>query len=454
LEAARAAIERALAPSRAKTGQRAESRKILEETLDYRNPKSFFILPLPLKFNMQAIVLAAGEGSRMRPLTARRPKVMLPVAGKPLLEQIVVRAKEAGINSFVFVVGYGQGSVMSHFGDGGRLDVKIDYAVQDKQLGTGHALQAAEQKAVDRFLVLNGDVLPDSNSLKELAAVEDNAVAAIKVDDPRRYGVFVEEDGYFKSVVEKSENPPSNLANAGIYALRRSIFEAIRSAPLSERGEYELTDGLNLLAAREKIKIILLNSWMEIGRPWDILAANEALLRDLPPTVLGEVEPGATLKGSVSVGKDTMIMAGAYIEGPVIIGENCKIGPNCYIRPYSCLGNDVRVGNAVEVKNSAVMDGTKIGHLSYVGDSVIGENCNFGAGTICSNLRHDKANINSYIKGQKVDSGRRKLGAIIGDDAKTGIHTTIYPGTVIESGYRGLPAAVLKGLVSAEEKSH
>jgi NDP-sugar pyrophosphorylase family protein len=153
------------------------------------------------------------------------------------------------------------------------------------------------------------------------------------------------------------------------------------------------------------------------------------------------------------VGKDTVIMAGAYIEGPVIIGENCKIGPNCYIRPYTCLGNDVRVGNAVEVKNSAVMDGTKIGHLSYVGDSVIGESCNFGAGTICSNLRHDKANIISYIKGQKVDSGRRKLGAIMGDDVKTGIHTTVYPGTVIESGYRGLPAAVLKGLVSAEERS-
>ncbi|HSD59015.1 MAG TPA: glucose-1-phosphate thymidylyltransferase, partial [Methanotrichaceae archaeon] len=157
-----------------------------------------------------------------------------------------------------------------------------------------------------------------------------------------------------------------------------------------------------------------------------------------------------TLKGAVSVGKETVIMTGAYIEGPVIIGENCKIGPNCYIRPYTCLGNDVRVGNAVEVKNSAIMDGTKIGHLSYVGDSVIGENCNFGAGTICSNLRHDKANIKSYIKGQKVDSGRRKLGAIIGDDVKTGIHTTIYPGAVIESGYRGLPAAVLKGLVSAE----
>jgi UDP-N-acetylglucosamine diphosphorylase / glucose-1-phosphate thymidylyltransferase / UDP-N-acetylgalactosamine diphosphorylase / glucosamine-1-phosphate N-acetyltransferase / galactosamine-1-phosphate N-acetyltransferase len=402
---------------------------------------------------MQAIVLAAGEGSRMRPLTANRPKVMLPVAGKPLLEQIVVRARDAGIDSFVFVVGYGKSSITDHFGDGDSRGVKIDYAVQDKQLGTGHALQAAEHKAQDRFLVLNGDVLPDSDSLKELATSEENAVAAIKVDDPRRYGVFLQEDGYFKTVVEKSENPPSNLANAGIYSLKRSIFDDLRQAPLSKRGEYELTDGLNLLAIKEKIRIITLRSWLEVGRPWDILTANDALLRDLQPTVLGEVEPGAVLKGDVSVGKGTVIMAGSYIEGPAIIGENCKIGPNCFIRPTTVLGNDVRVGNAVEVKNSAVMDGTKIGHLSYVGDSVIGENCNFGAGTICANLRHDKANIRSFIKGQPNDSGRRKLGVIMADDVKTGIHTSIYPGTTIESGYRGLPAAVLKGLISAQEKN-
>jgi len=402
---------------------------------------------------MQAIVLAAGEGSRMRPLTKNLPKVMLPVAGKPLLEHIIVRAHAAGIEDFVLVVGYGANTVRSYFGDGSRLGVKIEYAVQEKQLGTGHALMAAESKAADRFLVLNGDVLLDVQSLKEMIAQE-AAVSAIRVDDPKRYGVFLEENGYFKSVIEKSQKPPSNLANAGIYLFPRSIFDALRLAPISERGEYELTDGLNLLAVKEKLKVVLLSSWLEIGRPWDILAANEILLKEMEACVLGEVEPGATLKGRVSVGKDTKIMAGAYIEGPVIIGDNCKIGPNCYIRPYTCIGDDVRVGNAVEVKNSAIFDGTKIGHLSYVGDSVIGRCCNFGAGTICSNLRHDKATVKSFIKGDRVDSGRRKLGAIIGDAVNTGIHTTIYTGTVIESGYWGLPAAVLKGLVASQKERH
>jgi bifunctional UDP-N-acetylglucosamine pyrophosphorylase/glucosamine-1-phosphate N-acetyltransferase len=399
---------------------------------------------------MQAIILAAGEGSRMRPLTATRPKVMLPVAGRPFLEHIVLRAHSAGIDHMVLVVGYGEKAVRSHFGDGSNLGVRIEYARQDKQLGTGHALMAAESLAADRFLVLNGDVLPAVPSLQEIARAGP-AVSAFPVGDPTRYGVFTQENGCFRSVVEKSSHPPSNLANAGIYFLTKSIFDALRAAPLSERGEFELTDGLNLLAARENIRIVELESWMEIGRPWDILAANEAMLQDMPTQILGEVEPGATLKGRVCVGEGSIIRSGAYIVGPVLIGNDCDIGPNCYIRPTTCIGNKVRVGNAVEVKNSAIMTGSKIGHLSYLGDSVIGEGCNFGAGTICSNLRHDKCSIKSHIKGDLVDSGRRKLGVIMGDGVMTGINTTIYPGTVIESGFRGLPAAVHRGLVSTKK---
>jgi bifunctional UDP-N-acetylglucosamine pyrophosphorylase/glucosamine-1-phosphate N-acetyltransferase len=129
----------------------------------------------------------------------------------------------------------------------------------------------------------------------------------------------------------------------------------------------------------------------------------------------------------------------------VVIGEGADIGPNCYIRPGCSIGNNVRIGHAVEIKNCIVMDGTKIGHLSYLGDSVIGKDCNFGAGTIVSNLRHDGSNVPSYVKGQKVDSGRRKLGVIMGDGVKTGINTTIYPGTVIDPGYRSRPGEVVWG---------
>ena len=395
---------------------------------------------------MQAIILAAGEGSRMRPLTASRPKVMLPVAGRPFLEHIILRARAVGADRIILVIGYRGDAVRSYFGDGSRLGLQIEYALQDEQLGTSHALMAAQDLAESSFLVLNGDVLPDEPSLLSLAS-RCPSVSAIRVEDPRRYGVFSCHQGRLGSVVEKSSSPPSNLANAGIYHFGASIFEALRSVPLSERGEYELTDALNLLAARESIAMVELSSWMEIGRPWDILTANEILLREQAPQILGEIEAGAMLKGAVSVGLGSIIRSGAYIQGPVLIGQDCDIGPNCYIRPTTCIGDRVRVGNAVEVKNSAIMNGSKIGHLSYVGDSVIGEGCNFGAGTICSNLRHDRKNIKSYVKGERVDSGRRKLGAVMGDNVMTGINTSIYPGTVIEPGFRGLPAAVCRSLI-------
>jgi len=387
----------------------------------------------------------------MRPLTSKRPKVMLPVAGKPFLEHILSRGREAGLDSFVLVVGYCQQAVRSYFGDGRRLGIKIDYAVQEKQLGTGHALLAAEAESEDRFVVLNGDVLPDTESLQRIAQSEEMAAASFRVADPSRYGVFSADGSYVKSVVEKNPSPPSNLANAGIYLLSGEIFDALAKAPISERGEHELTDGLNILAAKKRIRLLEMKDWLEIGRPWDLLEANEKLMGTVRPGVLGEIEPGATLKGKVSVGRKTVVRSGAYVEGPAIIGEDCDIGPNCYIRPSTCIGNGVRIGNAVEIKNSTVMDGTKIGHLSYLGDSVIGSGCNFGAGTIVANLRHDKAIVSSYIKGKKEDTGRRKLGVIMGDDVKTGIHTTIYPGTVIEAGFWGRPAAVLKGFVAAQK---
>jgi bifunctional UDP-N-acetylglucosamine pyrophosphorylase/glucosamine-1-phosphate N-acetyltransferase len=374
---------------------------------------------------------------------------MLPVAGKPFLEELILRAEGAGITEFVVVVGYRSDSVKEHFGDGGALGVKIEYLVQKEQLGTGHALVCAEKAAKERFLVLNGDVLPDVVSLRAMVASKELSVAAKRVPNPRRYGVLMKDGPWFESVVEKSQTPPSDLANAGIYLLDREIFPALEETIPSVRGEYELTDGLNRLSSLGKrISIVEMEEWLEVGRPWDLLAVNQALLSQHKGRVLGEVEKGAVLKGEVSVGEGTLIRSGAYIEGPVVIGQRCDIGPNCYIRAGTCLGNEVRVGNAVEVKNSIVMDGTKIGHLSYLGDSVVGANCNFGAGTIASNLRHDGANVFSYVKGEKVDSERRKLGAILGDGVKTGINTSIYPGTVIDSGYWSRPGAVLLGHIS------
>lgn len=402
---------------------------------------------------MQAIVLAAGEGSRMRPLTLSRPKVMVPIGGRPFLDHVVDRAMEAGVIRFVFVVGYRSEVIIDHFGDGNEFGADIEYVVQSEQLGTGHALMMAEDMATDRFLVLNGDVLADLPSLKRFLEIKGDAVAAKRVADPSRYGVFEVDGDRLRSVVEKSRSPPSDLANAGIYLFRKTIFEALRGVNKSVRGEVELTDGINVLVSRgEEVRVVEIEDWIEVGRPWDVLEANKILLSEIDRRIEGNVEPGATLSGNVIIGDGSRVRSGSYIVGPVVIGKDCDIGPNCFIRAHTCIGDRVRIGNAVEIKNSAIMDNTNVAHLSYVGDSVIGSKCNFGAGTIVANLRHDDANIKSFIKGEKVDSGRRKLGAIVGDDVKTGINSSVYPGTVIEPGYRGRPSEVIRGHIEARSR--
>jgi bifunctional UDP-N-acetylglucosamine pyrophosphorylase/glucosamine-1-phosphate N-acetyltransferase len=145
------------------------------------------------------------------------------------------------------------------------------------------------------------------------------------------------------------------------------------------------------------------------------------------------VEEGVRILGPVHISEGARVRSGAYIEGPVVIGPGSDVGPNCYLRPSTSIGENVRVGNACEVKNSIVMDGTHVAHLSYVGDSIIGEGCNLGAGTITANIRFDKKNVRVNIKGKRIDSGLRKLGSIIGDDVQTGINVSLMPGVKVGS---------------------
>lgn len=170
------------------------------------------------------------------------------------------------------------------------------------------------------------------------------------------------------------------------------------------------------------------------------------LLADAESQNLGEIEDNVVIKGTVSIGKGTIIRSGSYIVGPVSIGQNCDIGPNCYIRPSTSIGDDCHIGNAVEVKNSIVMKGSKIPHHNYVGDSVIGEGCNLGAGTKIADLRLDKKDIRIA----NIDTRRRKLGAIIGDRVETGINACINVGCIIGNNTHIGPGAVARGVIAPD----
>jgi bifunctional UDP-N-acetylglucosamine pyrophosphorylase/glucosamine-1-phosphate N-acetyltransferase len=202
------------------------------------------------------------------------------------------------------------------------------------------------------------------------------------------------------------------------------------------------------MASHEAVHIVdLKEGWMDVGLPWDLLKANEILMSRLKGRVEGTVEPNVVLRGEVVVEKGALIRSGSYIEGPTYISEGCDIGPNSYIRASTCLGPQVRVGASVEVKNSIIMTKTHVPHHNYVGDSIIGERCNFGAGTKVTNLRFDDRSVKVNFKGQLIDSGRRKLGVIMGDDVKTGINAMIDAGTVVfENSIIG-PGAMVRGNV-------
>jgi len=377
---------------------------------------------------MQAVILAAGEGTRMRPLTATRPKPMLPVAGKPLLEH-VLDACQPVVDSAVVVTGYRGDAVRSHFGDDHR-GVPVRYVQQDEQLGTAHAIEQAREVVDEPFLALNGDVLVETPLLESLGSVDGAAMTVQHVDAPENYGVVATDGDRVTGIVEKPADPPSSLANLGIYAFTPEIFGHIDAVEKSPRGEYEITDAIQSYvdAGGSVVPVEHDGVWLDVGRPWELLAANEHLMADLPRRLDATVEDGATVEGAVVVEDGARVRSGAYLEGPVLVQSGADVGPNAYVRGSTVLGPDVRVGNAVEVKNSILMEDAHAAHLSYVGDSILGRHVNFGAGTNVANLRHDDKSVEMMVKGELVDTGRRKLGVVVADGVKTGIDTSINAG--------------------------
>jgi len=390
---------------------------------------------------MIGIVLAAGRGERLRPITLTRPKVMVELAGRPLLGYTLEALRAVGIKRAILVVNYMEEAIRAWLGDGKSLGLEVSYVRQPKLAGTADAISTAVEEVGDEeALVIYGDLLITEEALR--AVVEEHSrhrpeatVAGVEVEEPSQFGMLKVEDGWLREIVEKPvgwEGPP--LANAGIYVLTPEALARMREGKPSPRGELEATTALQGMANEGdtvRVAEIRPEDWLDVGRPWDVLEANARALARMEPRVLGDVELGATLNGPVFVAEGARIRSGAYVEGPAYIGPGADIGPNCYIRPSTSIGRGARIGNACEIKNSLIMEGTHIGHLSYVGDSIIGAYCNLGAGTITANLRFDKANVRMVVKGERLDTGRRKLGVIMGDHVQTGVGVLTMPGVRI-----------------------
>ena len=401
---------------------------------------------------MKGVILAAGKGERLRPLTDDRPKVILKVANRPIIEY-VLESLYPFVDEFVVVVRYRKEKLIETLGDefGGK---PITYVEQLPGEGTAKAIESARENVDGEFIVVNGDIYFEEKAIRELVSAfrrerADVAMVVKHFEDLSHFGKVEIDKGKVTRVLEKPGKVPG-YANLGIYAFRSRVFEFIEKTELSARGEYEITDTINLMIG-DNLKVIAVpydGYWNDIGRPWDLLELNEYLLKTkLRHEIRGTVEEGATVIPPVEIGEGTIVRSGAYIVGPVKIGRNSRIGPNCFIRPYTSIGDNCHIGNAVEVKNSIIMDNSNAPHLNYVGDSIIGENTNLGAGTITANLRHDRGNVRVEIKGKLEDSGRHKLGAIIGHNVKTGINVSIYPGRKLGSNSFIGPGVIVDGNV-------
>lgn len=371
---------------------------------------------------MKAVILAAGEGKRLRPFTETMPKVMLPVANKPVLEYVFDAVKNSGIDEIIVVVGYKKEVIMEYFKN--YEDIDITYVVQDKQLGTAHALLQAKKYINDTFIVLSGDNIIDQSSISKL--INDKSKHSILIKEhphPSKYGVVFVEKNILKEIVEKPKEELGRFISTGIYKLPSSVFDDVEG--LASQGVYALTSVVQLIVDRgENISTVTADLWMDIVYPWDLIHVNEAMIHSTSASVSGIIEKGVTMKGAVSVGKNTTIYSGCYIVGPVVIGEGCEIGPNACIFPSTTIGNNSVVHPFSEVRNSVVMNDVHIGSNSFISHSVIGRGSimdhNFSS-------MPGKATIEIEGEFKKLEI----IGVMVGENCTVGSSVIAEPGIII-----------------------
>ncbi len=281
---------------------------------------------------MQAVILAAGEGTRLRPLTRSRPKALVPVANTPILKYVIDALLANGIREIIVVVGYRKEHVIRYLTEN---DLPVRVVVQENQLGTGHALRCAEPYLQDRFLLLAGDNYIDAASIARIMG-ERNAVLVTDHPNPTNFGVVVTKDGLVSEIKEKPDTPTGYIVSTGVYALDRSFFRYTVGHEVPDALQAMILDGARVVPVRAV-------DWQDAVNPWDLLEMNAKLLSHIDARRAGTISRSSKLYGLIRIGKGTVIGPNTYIHGPVVIGEDCAIGPNCVIMPNTSIGSRVTI---------------------------------------------------------------------------------------------------------------
>lgn len=374
---------------------------------------------------MKTVILAGGEGKRLRPFTYSEPKVMIPVANRSIMEYIVRALVTNHITDILIVVGYRKERIMSYFGDGDDFGADITYVNQDKQLGNAHALFAAREHINGDFLVLPGDTLIDPRSIADLLGIgAGHGALVVESDMPAKYGVAILERNRIKNIAEKREDGGlGNIVLTGAYKLPESFIEIL--VQNVEAGDYNLSHAIGMHLDRMKLEPIFCQGlWIDAVYPWDLLEVNHAALATAQLQTAGKIEKNVMIKGKVTIGEGTVVRSGTTLYGPIIIGSGCDIGPNVSIFPSTSIGDNVTIDAFTAIRNSLVMSDCIIGPHSLLSQSVIG----YG---VQARSHLMAAASDAYVNLEDEFYRVPNIGTLIGEDSRLGSGISIEPGTIV-----------------------
>jgi len=394
-----------------------------------------------VKKELKAVILAGGEGRELFPLTQTKPKPMIKLLGKPILQYIIEELKTLGVTKILIVTGYKGEQIKNYFKKGSEFGLSISYAKQSKENDIKSAFLAAKKYLANdnEFLLLFSDIIAEKGLIQRtLNAYEntqaDMAMALTLKGDTGNFGVVdIDYKGYVKSVGLATEtDTKSNYIDAGCFVLKTTIFDELETQPnIPKSINARIKKGDKVIAA------IWEKEWIDIGKPWNIIEANRLLLSKLTESRIASnvtIESNVVLKNVVIIDENTIISSGTVLNGPLYIGPNTYIGNNVLLRDHTSIDSNSLIGFGSEIKNSVLFSGTKIYRLCYVGDSVVGENTILSTNVMTINTETPIKSIKMEVNGHMVDTGFTKLGAIIGDNSIVGVNSMIFPGRKIAAG--------------------
>ena len=369
---------------------------------------------------MQAIILTAGEGARLSGWTSNRPKGMLSIGNRPILDYLVRGITDSGIKEINMVVGYGKNSVMSYFGDGSSFGCKISYLFQDEKTGTIDALKIGMDGIRDEFILVPGDNYVSSKAFKSLIKFNSNILLSGQAERWSKWGEIEVVGGKAKITFE-NPNAYGRIHFTGIMKINKSL--ALRLIKLS--GSH-LGEALQTLGSEYPFEVVKADYWHNIVYPWDLISGNSLALRDNLLYRHGKIERNVSIKGDVSIGKGTLIRSGTYLQGPLSIGENCDIGPNSVIGRSVSIGDNTTIGAFTEIEDSIVMKNCEIGSYCSLKGSVVGDDNTLGSH--CIAIPNDR---NIMYFGQEFSISNR--GVMIGDSCRIGSRAILEGGSILLS---------------------